>query len=797
MRYSELDTIPFRCELSFDKAIQYLKENRSQLTYAEGLIHLFDQKPHLHGVIRDSSILDQEKDFISQVATLLFPLNFWQQQPVALTQPFHLNSVFMSPQFEKIILEHELEFFSLLPENEMKHVKVLNSYLCIAKYYYGMDIETLSILPISLKNTGTGLIRHFDLRVDFSYVEVIAPEGAPLLSPETRQLLLSRADNLSLWQQYIPSDRFIFKGISILHVQEVTESRLISLIQNQLLESDSVFSEEGFSGLTGRMRDYLRLPDVSMGLAAIDGSNIIILNNTNDTKTVSCVTECSFAPVSDYLNTVFFLAIDQKSPVIIDDLSQLTNRTKVEESLLRAGVKSLYVAPLFHNANLVGTLQLWTPNPGELTALRVMKLRPILPIFALTAKRSLEDMNNKIQAVIREKYTAIHPSVAWRFRHAAIKYIQKARSGKEVLPEPIEFKDVYPLYAISDIRGSSEKRNAAIQADLINQMELAMGVIKAAYRTNPLPFLDHLVFRIEKALYSLNDGIHTGDEAQCLDLLRNEIEPVFHQLATFDDEVKTLIEHYRNSLDPVHGVIYKKRKAFDESVQRLNQSISRYIETEEEKAQHMFPHYFEKHSTDGVDFGLYAGASLVEDGKFNTLHLKNLRLWKLLVLCGAARIADGMKYQIPELLEMTHLVLVQNMPLSIQYMLDDKQFDVEGAYNIRYEILKKRIDKAVVRSTHERLTQPNTISIVFSQPREGAEYKEYIEYLQARGYLDREIQEFELEDLQGVKGLRAFRIKVLSGPADEDFRIDHAELEIAMSELVNAKVMHSPLSVNV
>jgi hypothetical protein len=79
---------------------------------------------------------------------------------------------------------------------------------------------------------------------------------------------------------------------------------------------------------------------------------------------------------------------------------------------------------------------------------------------------------------------------------------------------------------------------------------------------------------------------------------------------------------------------------------------------------------------------------------------------------------------------------------------------------MRYEIVKKRIDKAHIRGTDERLTQPGTIAIVYSQPREAVEYREYIAYLQAAGYVARDIEELELEDLEGAQGLRALRIAV-------------------------------------
>ena len=38
--------------------------------------------------------------------------------------------------------------------------------------------------------------------------------------------------------------------------------------------------------------------------------------------------------------------------------------------------------------------------------------------------------------------------------------------------------------------------------------------------------------------------------------------------------------------------------------------------------------------------------------------------------------------------------------------------------------------------------------------------RRYIEYLQASGYLEPEIEDLELEDLQGVHGLRALRVTI-------------------------------------
>ena len=98
--------------------------------------------------------------------------------------------------------------------------------------------------------------------------------------------------------------------------------------------------------------------------------------------------------------------------------------------------------------------------------------------------------------------------------------------------------------------------------------------------------------------------------------------------------------------------------------------------------------------------------------------------------------------------------------MAIKFRMDEKQFDVDGAYNIRYEIIKKRIDKAHIKDTDERLTVPGKISIVYSQDKDADEYVKYIKYLQSRNFLGK-VEKLELEDLQGVSGLKALRVEVI------------------------------------
>jgi hypothetical protein len=394
-----------------------------------------------------------------------------------------------------------------------------------------------------------------------------------------------------------------------------------------------------------------------------------------------------------------------------------------------------------------------------------MKLREVLPLFSMAVRRSLEELETRVQAVIKEKCTAIHPAVEWRFRQAVLRSIEDREEGAPIELEPIVFPNVYPLFGVSDIRGSSEQRNLAIQADLTAQLRAAREVVRAANAVRPLPILDELTYRIDRHVGRIGDHLASGDEVTIVAFLREHVEPLLEHLAGVGAAVRERVQAYRDALDPALGVVYRQRQDLEASVTLIGETLSAYLDAEQEMAQAMFPHYFEKQRTDGVDHTIYVGASLVEKGEFHELYLRNLRLWQLMIMCGAARWGHALHPRLRVPLETTHLVLVQHTPLAIRFRFDEKRFDVDGAYNVRYEVIKKRIDKALVRGTGERLTRPGSIAIVYSHAGEVREYRQYVDYLRGSGYLTGETEELELEELQGVTGLRALRVGVdLGGP---------------------------------
>jgi hypothetical protein len=324
----------------------------------------------------------------------------------------------------------------------------------------------------------------------------------------------------------------------------------------------------------------------------------------------------------------------------------------------------------------------------------------------------------------------------------------------------ISFADVYPLYGSIDVRNSSTERSAAIQQDLLEQLNMVKDVLSKADKIMEFPLLKEIQYRIDKYIASTSDTLLTDDEMLIYEFLQNDLDSLLKNLRETRPELKKTIDTYFHALDPQKKVIYHQRKNYEESITRINDMLDRFMDLEQQAAQEAYPHYFERYITDGIEFNIYIGQSISPYHPFNEMYVRNLKLWQLTLLAKAARLSNALESRLSLPLQTTQLILAHSIPLTISFRRKERKFDVDGAYNIRYEIVKKRIDKVHLRDSEERLTQPGKIGIVYSQHKELMEYMEYIEFLQNERLLGENIEHLDLEDTQGISGLKAIRVEV-------------------------------------
>ncbi len=761
--------LPLHINISFKKVYDLFKkytdnqyETHPFHVAAKNMVEEIDKVPELIEGFSDFSLLQKYEDIINLVLDPLFPEILTTNEIKAATVPFSFTCFKFTERFENILNNAGEDYIFEVRNFEPDAMYIYACTLILGTVYnYHVDLKRPFYFDIPDKISD--FTKHYRVAFNGDFMDITPTENAKEITKEDIKLLLDNFDNIDIWREKFPPNSYIFKGFGIMNLFDVTADETINSIQNNLIGPDD-------NSLTEQIRDNLRnffgIGDLKVGysffdISKIEEGTVKVKRSESVLLTQETNITCSKYFCDHVINKIF---IENESIVIsdADSYKKLSGGNKFSENLEDKGIKSIILIPIktANNQDLL-LLEIASPRAYELNSVNKQKLKDIVPMFKAAAERNSEEYLNILEATIQEYYTSIHPSVKWRFYEAAENY-QNAILDKDedAKIEKIAFKDVYPLYGQLDIKGSSLARNTAIKDDLTKQLSSAINVLKEACKKEKLPIYDELMYRVQEYLIEVEQGIKAGDEVAILDFLKREIYPVFSHIKEINDELTQLVDEYLGQLDNDLQVVYEKRKDYELSVTKLNDKLTKFIDKKQEEAQKIFPHYFERYKTDGVEYNMYIGQSITNEKKYDSLYLYNLRLWQLQTTYEMENVAYNLREKLPHDLRVASLILVHSNPLAIEFRMDEKQFDVDGAYNIRYEIIKKRIDKAHIKGTTERLTIPGKIAIVYSQDKDANEYLKYIKYLQSRNYLGK-VELLELEDLQGVSGLKAIRVEVI------------------------------------
>jgi hypothetical protein len=726
------------------------------LEYAKGFPELWDGLSKVEEV-------ENYKEEIHTILESVFPEVLTKNEIKAASIPFSTTIFNPTARFEKLLKDAGPEYL-LTARNMDDQTRYI--FICIIilneHYKYNFDFSKPLFADIPDKN---GMMRHYRMAINADFVTLEPKENAVEITESIAEELIQNVDNIALWRTYFPNDSWILRGMVILNLTDVTIEDAISDLKTTLLFSKELDTDDNYSKFEEIFRSLFNNNDLRIGFAEFDPQNKDLFQMDKsfahsyilDTKTHK---DCATALCMDAYGA---LVKDNKYFVITDveQYAEDTDHNMLAENLLSQGVKSCILAPVAKGNNLLAVLEVVSPHANELNSINAMKLDDIIPYIVSTVERKRFEKENRIKAVIQSEYTSIHPSVLWIFEEEAERYIRNQDAGKFHSFKDITLKDVYPLYGQIDIVGSSEARNTAIQKDITVQLRMVDSILEKALEHKPMLIYEQIKFRIEEFSLAIKDGLDAGSESEIFDLLQNEINPLLDHL---DDKIPSLqnaIANYKSAINIETGVVYDHRKDYDDIVLLINQKMAAFLDLKQKDAQQIYPHYFERYKTDGVDHNIYIGASLTKEERFNMVYLYNLRLWQLRTMCEMENHFYHEQEHASLQLDAASMILVFSNTLSIKYRMDEKKFDIDGTYNARYEVVKKRIDKAHVKGSDQRITQKGKIAIIYSQDKDAREYARYIKYLQGKNYLGSEVEYFELEDVQGVVGLKAIRINIL------------------------------------
>ncbi len=768
--------LPLMQLISFNKLLEHYdlmakSENTFEANKAKRILAAQEPFPELRDGFEDPNLLKKYEKVIEILFQDVFSEVLTKNEIKTASLPYS-NTIFNSSERFRKIIEDAGDGF----EPKLNDIPYDEHYVIAAtvilSFYYGFKLDFKRPFFYHIPNAD-GVMHYYRILYNADFMEIV-PNGEALnITQADVDELLENFDNLELWKEKIPPNSFISKGFVISNMFDVTAEFAISEIKSGLIANNKRGNESFIDSLQETFQSLFNLADINVGFVTYNdkedkfervygqGIESYILR---DEDNLSCDDVLCPSSYNNLMRKGSFFAISN-----VDKAYELSDGMNPYKGLKEQGIRSAIFAPICEKDELLGVLELVSTTTNQLNSINANKLEDVMPYIVSAVMRSKAEEENLIDAIIQHECTSVHPSVYWKFQEEAKRFIIDDLEGRQPTFKEIVFKDVYPLYGQVDIKDSSKARNTAIQRDLMIQLSEVNTVLETAVKIKKLPIYEELMFRVNGYIDDVKEVLHTSSEQAIFDFIKEEINPVFEHFNTFDT-LKPLVKAYTSAIDSTTESYYDHRRNYDESVMQINEKLAGIIDKKQQEAQEMFPHYFERYKTDGVEHNMYIGNTIAGDQEFNSLYLNNLRLWQLQVMCEMENGYYNLKPKLPIKLDVASLILVYNASLSIRFRMDEKQFDVDGTYNARYEIIKKRIDKSFVKGTTERLTQKGKLAIVYSQKKDEIEYLRYIRFLKAKGYFTNKIEILELEGLQGVSGLKAIRAEILYKKGKESER---------------------------
>ena len=762
--------MPIQRFISFNKLLQHydeLAKSKDHFLAAKAKRVLDAQAPYpeLREGFQDLTLLDKHKDVIDIILEDTFSDVLSTNEIKAATWPYDDLIFYSSKRFQNI-LKNAGPGYQAKMRNQEKSFSYIMAAAIVLNVHYGFKLDFSRPYFYDIPDA-KGIMRHYRILYNADFMEFYPTDKAKKLTQSDFDELLENYNDIDLWKEKIPPGSFISKGFVISTMFDVSAEHSISEIKSALISNEKKNDGELFmANLQENFRTFFKLKDIKVGLVSYNdrqdqfelvqgvASESVILGQEEFVSCDEALCPGSYKTLLD--DQKFYIVTDVKK------YFKLSGGISPYKNLNAVGYQSAILAPIAENGKLLGVLEIGSPNKNDLNSVTATKLEDIMPYIVTSVQRSKAEEANLIDAIIQHECTSVHSSVYWKFQQEAKNFIKKGLLGEEHPSfNEIVFENVSPLYGQIDIKDSSNARNIAIQRDLMIQLADINSVLSLAWNKTKLPIYEELIFRVNNHLDEIKEELHADTEQAVSNFVLEEVNPVFDYLKKESKEFKKAILEYDNNKDEVTHSYYDHRKNYDTSVTTTNKKLAQLIDKRQEEAQLMFPHYFERYKTDGIEHNMYIGESITKEYNYNPIYLNNLRLWQLQVMCDMENRHYRLKPTLPVPLDVASLILVYNASLSIRFRMDEKQFDVDGTYNARYEVVKKRIDKSYIKGSNERLTQTGKMVIVYSQKSDELEYLRYIKFLRSKGYFTGKVEIVELEGLQGVSGLKAIRAEIL------------------------------------
>ncbi|QRY58548.1 GAF domain-containing protein [Sphingobacterium siyangense] len=758
--------------LDFEPFFKYLESFIENGTSSDDMIPLFaleriKEIEHLNGKLCKHN-LNAYKDILQLIYSLSVslidtaPKRYWALTTALAEEAFYGTEAFFDLANHQLVeqeIQGKMRTGSLLTNQEKLF------YTLIFERLYGFSSnENSSIVYHQLNDQGE-ILDYYDLDIDFKFVEIKAKKTLPTL--DIGRLSENPSDSLFDWNTVINTvklEDFELSGFSIVTFRKTSTEHTLRRIQSILLDLPTYNYHLFFADLEKIITPLLKGADTVFSLFPLFQLNGVPFFDYSITNKSILIAEAYTANKTFKINPE--LAGYLKHPHVIfytnNATNGLRNTTSIfDERIGRSGVTTYLCIPLIHNHSLSGILEIYSHEQDQLDNETMQALSSLVPLLSQLSQDITLEFKKRIDDIIINRFTTIQPSVQWKFNHIAAQYIQELENdSRDAHIKAVVFEEVYPLYGAVDVKDSTIIRNASILKDFSFKVKQLAMLIDELSLDGKHKLIMTFSARVDQITESLDHISFDESMVKIIEFFRKDVQPFLEEARKQFPSKIEVIEHYAKHFftNRETGEFY--RNEFETSLRQINQLIGKELDHFNSFIQGNYPSYFQKFRTDGIEYDIYIGESITPQQPFSYEFINVFRRQQIISMARIALKAYHAKDILPLALETTQLIFINPHSIDISFREDERRFDVEGSLNIRYEIIKKRIDKIRIKRTKERLTQVNKIAIVYLSDEILEDLMLSIKAIYDMGIIEHTIEHLKLEDVQGIAGLKAIRLSV-------------------------------------
>ncbi|MBW1789657.1 MAG: hypothetical protein JRK53_24095, partial [Deltaproteobacteria bacterium] len=251
----------FRSVLSLEPLLDFWRKNVAPAcSHMGSMFEVFEgrinETPALKGAIEDVSILENYQDLLIPLMSVVFPAASWNTEVFGALTPYTSQPFYQSPRFKQLMVGEDGFLKGRIKDDQgvSEEGGLLRAYFLVLDRIYGLQQGLDSPIIRIVQDQETGLDRYFRITLDLQFVEVRTVGAPGKLSEKERAAIAENITDIELLSKFIRPDKFEFHGFSVIRAVDVTESEVVSALEKDLIDQQSIFSADGFKRLQERLR---------------------------------------------------------------------------------------------------------------------------------------------------------------------------------------------------------------------------------------------------------------------------------------------------------------------------------------------------------------------------------------------------------------------------------------------------------------------------------------------------------------------------------------------------------------